>query len=71
MSSNADAETGAFEAKQKELEGIFNPIMTKIYQAAGGAPPGAGGFPGGAGFPGAQGGSTPGQSSGPHVDEVD
>jgi L1 cell adhesion molecule like protein len=45
--------------------------MTKIYQAAGGAPPGAGGFPGGAGFPGGQQGSTPGQTSGPHVDEVD
>lgn len=73
MSSNQEAETSVIEAKQKELEGVFNPIMTKIYQAAGGAPPGAGGpgFPGGAGFPGAQGGSTPGQTSGPHVDEVD
>ena len=71
MTSNPDADTSVYEAKQKELEGVFNPIMTKIYQAAGGAPPGAGGFPGGAGgFPGAQ-GSTPGQSSGPHVDEVD
>ena len=36
--------------------------MTKIYQAAGGAP-GAGGFPGGAG--------TPGQDSGPDVNQVD
>ena len=45
--------------------------MTKIYQATGGAPPGAGGFPGGAGFPGQPQGSTPGQSSGPQVDEVD
>lgn len=73
MSSNQDAETSAIEAKQKELEGVFNPIMSKVYQAAGGAPPGAGGFPGGAGFPGAggpQGGST-GPTSGPHVDEVD
>lgn len=68
MSSNSDAETSAFEAKQKELEGVFNPIMTKIYQAAGGAPPGAGGFPGGfpGGAPGGQ--SAGGQSSGPHVD---
>ena len=36
--------------------------MAKVYQAAGGAPPGAGGFPGGAGFPGsAPGGATGGQ----------
>lgn len=53
--------------------------MSKIYQAAGGAPPGAGGFPGAEGFPGgAPGGAggfpgAPGggQSSGPQVDEVD
>ena len=72
-SSNPEAETEAFEAKQKELEGVFNPIMTKVYQAAGGAPPGAeGGFPGG--FPGAPGGAPGGASgpaSGPQVDEVD
>jgi len=42
--------------------------MAKIYQATGGAPPGAGGFPGGApGGPGAAGGAQ----SGPQVDEVD
>merc|ERR1719152_1127661 len=28
------------DEKQKELEGIANPIMQKIYQQAGGAPPG-------------------------------
>lgn len=67
MSSNQEAETSAFEAKQKELEGVFNPIMTKIYQAAGGAPGGPGGFPGAGGFPGgAPGGqSHGGQTSGP------
>ena len=45
--------------------------MTKIYQAAGGAPPGAGGFPGGfpGGAPGGQGQTGP--TSGPQVDEVD
>lgn len=71
MSSNLEAETSAFEAKQKELENVFNPIMSKIYQAAGGAPGGPGGpggFPGG--FPGGQGGPQGGQgpTSGPHVD---
>lgn len=74
LSSNPEAETEAYEAKQKELESAFNPIMQKIYQATGGAPPGAGGagfpggFPGAGGFPGGQGGAP---SSGPSVDEVD
>lgn len=70
LSANQEADTGEFEAKQKELEGIFNPIMAKVYQAAGGAPPGAGGagFPGG--FPGAPQGGAPG-GQGPEVDEVD
>ena len=73
MSSNPEAETSEYESKQKELEGLFNPIMSKVYQAAGGAPGGApGGFPGAGGFPGgAPGGSAGGQSSGPQVDEVD
>jgi len=64
-----------FDDKQKELEAVCNPIMTKVYQA-GGAPGGGmpGGFPGGmpggmdfsgAGMPGA------GASSGPTVEEVD
>jgi len=61
LEGNADAETEAYEAKQKELEGKFNPIMMKVYQAAGGAP---GGMPGGmpdmsGGMPGgAAGGNT-------------
>ena len=47
-SAGADAEIEAFETKQKELEAKFNPIMMRVYQAAGGAPggmPGAGGMP--------------------------
>ena len=47
------------------MEAIYNPIMQKVYQAAGGAP---GGMPGG--FPG-QGAPDQGASSGPTVDEVD
>lgn len=31
------------QAKLKEVEKIVNPIMQKVYQAAGGAPGGAGG----------------------------
>merc|ERR1719472_185563 len=55
LERNQMAETEEFEAKQKELEGVVNPIMMKVYQSAGGggmpdmggmgggAPPGAGG----------------------------
>merc|ERR1711998_162739 len=50
IDGNAEAEAEAFEAKQKELEAKFNPIMMRIYQAAGGAPQGGmGGMPGDAG----------------------
>merc|ERR1712093_211296 len=36
LERNQMAETEEFEAKQKELEGIVNPIMMKVYQSAGG-----------------------------------
>lgn len=53
--TNGDAESTAFEAKQKELEDVYNPVMTRLYSenpgAQGGMPGGMpGGFPGG--FPG-------------------
>merc|ERR1711904_508596 len=38
LDKNQLAEKDEFEAKQKELEGVVNPIMMKVYQAAGGAP---------------------------------
>jgi len=56
-----------FEAMQKELEAVANPIMTKFYGAQGGAP--GGGAPGG--FPGAGGQPASGADSGPSVEEVD
>jgi len=62
LDKNQLAEVEEFEHKQKEIEGICNPIITKMYQKTGGAgaegfPGGAGGFPGGAGgFPGGAGG---------------
>lgn len=65
VQSHQQADLAEFEAKQKEIETIFNPIMQRVYQAAGGAPPGAGGFPGG--FPGAGGAPQPGASA-PNVD---
>jgi len=74
-----------YDNKRKDLEGVCHPVITKIYQQAGGAG-GAGGMPGGmpggfpgaggmgGGFPGAGGaGPTAGGSTGggPQVEEVD
>ncbi|KAG5358068.1 Heat shock protein 70 1 [Yarrowia sp. B02] len=62
--------TEEYSDKQKELEGVANPILMKFYGAEGGAP---GGMPGGApgGFPGAGEGAAPGGGEGPTVEEVD
>merc|ERR1711959_59286 len=35
LDKNQLAEKEEFEGKQKELEGVVNPIMMKVYQAAG------------------------------------
>jgi len=65
LDKNQLAEKDEFEAKQKELEGVVNPIMMKVYQAAGGAPDmGAGGMPD-------MGGAAGGGGAGPTVEEVD
>lgn len=42
MESNADAEVEDLKAQKKELEEVVQPIMTKLYQGAGGAPPPSG-----------------------------
>jgi len=57
------AEKEEFESMQKELEAVCNPIVTKMYQAAGGAP--EGGMPGGMPGGGDEGGA------GPTIEEVD
>jgi heat shock protein 1/8 len=49
LDANQTAEKDEFEAKQKELEGVCNPIMTAMYQATGGAPPPASSAGGAAG----------------------
>merc|ERR1712216_708846 len=66
LDKNQLAEKDEFEARQKELEGVVNPIMMKGYQAAGGGDMPEGGMPGG-GF----GGGAPGGGGGPTVEEVD
>jgi len=61
LESNQTAEKDEFEHQQKELESVCNPIITRLYQQAGGAPGGPGGAaPGGASAPG-----------GPTIEEVD
>jgi len=64
LDANQLAEVEEFEAKLKELEGVCNPIMAKLYQGAG-----AGGMPdmGGA-APGAGAGAA---GAGPDIEEVD
>jgi len=76
LDANQTAEKDEFEHQQKELEGVCMPIVTKLYQGAGGAPGGMpggmpGGFPGGPGgaAPGGEGGAAPG--GGPTIEEVD
>uniref|UniRef100_A0A6B2EEA2 Heat shock 70 kDa protein cognate 4 n=1 Tax=Phlebotomus kandelakii TaxID=1109342 RepID=A0A6B2EEA2_9DIPT len=76
LDANQLADKEEYEHRQKELEQVCNPIMTKIYAGAGGAPGGMpGGFPGGfpGGAPGAPGaGAAPGGGgSGPTIEEVD
>jgi len=71
LDANQLAEMEEYQAKQKEVEGVCNPIITKLYGASGGAPGGpdmggmGGGAPPGAGAAGGQGGA------GPTIEEVD
>nr|BAL52328.1 heat shock protein 70 [Pinctada fucata] len=72
LDTNQLAEKEEFEDKQKELEKECNPIITKLYQAAGGAPGGApGGMPPNFGGAAPGGGSEGGSSGGPTIEEVD
>jgi len=77
LNDNPAADKNEYEAKVKELEAKFNPIMMRVYQEAGGQPGGMpggmpGGFPGGHGGPhgGDEGGKSQGTPSS-KVDEVD
>merc|ERR1719295_1206415 len=69
LDANQLAEKEEYEHKQKEVEKVCSPIITKMYQAAGGAP---GGMPGG--MPGGAPGGAPGGGqggAGPTIEEVD
>lgn len=58
-----------FDAKIKELEAVFNPIMMRVYQATGGAP--QGGMPNFQQPGGAGAGNTASGTSQTNVDDVD
>eukprot|EP00878_Enallax_costatus_P000139 GHUV01000180.1.p1 GENE.GHUV01000180.1~~GHUV01000180.1.p1 ORF type:complete len:654 (+),score=266.36 GHUV01000180.1:114-2075(+) len=66
LEANQLAEVEEFEHQQKELEGVCNPIISKMYQ-------GAGGMPGGMPDMGGMGGGDPASAGrgGPTVEEVD
>ena len=84
LDDNQTATTEEYESQQKELEGVANPIMVKMYGGGEGGMPGGmpgmggmGGMPGG-GMPGGMGGGMPGggaaggrEDDGPSVEEVD
>merc|ERR1712070_685266 len=55
------AEKEEFESMQKDLEAVCNPIITKMYQSAGGAPEG--------GMPGGMPGADDGAAGGPTIEE--
>ncbi|KAK9918269.1 hypothetical protein WJX75_002754 [Coccomyxa subellipsoidea] len=71
LDANQLAETEELEHKLKELEGVCSPIISKMYQGAGGAEGMPGGMPGG--MPDMSGASAGGASSGPgpKIEEVD
>ncbi len=58
LAANPNAEVSEYESRQKELERLFNPLITKIYQ---------GGDGGSCGAQAQQGYGT----SAPNADEVD
>nr|ARQ84039.1 heat shock cognate protein 70 [Liriomyza trifolii] len=71
LDANQLADKEEYEHRQKELEGVCNPIVTKLYQSGGVNPGSMPGFPGGA--PGAAPGGAPGAGAGagPTIEEVD
>lgn len=74
LDQNQLAEVDEFEDKLKELEGICNPIIAKMYQGAGGGGASMGDddddLPSG-GYGRSGGGSNPSASGGPKIEEVD
>jgi len=70
LDANQLAEVDEFNDKQKEVESVCNPIITKLYQDAGGAGGMPGGMPDMGGMSGADAPSAAG-GAGPTIEEVD
>ncbi|XP_062078471.1 heat shock 70 kDa protein-like [Humulus lupulus] len=70
LEGNQLAEVDELEDKLKELEGVCNPIISKMYQSGAGADPGAGDVPMSDGFGGGSSGAS-GTGTGPKIEEVD
>jgi len=71
LDANQTADKATFDAKQKSLESICNPIVAKLYQGEGGMPGGMGGMPDMGGMPGAGSRGPAPSSAGPKIEEVD
>jgi len=74
LDANQLAEIDEFKDKQKEVEGVCNPIITKLYQDAGGMPggmPDMGGMGGGMPGAGGAGAGAGAGGAGPTIEEVD
>jgi len=73
LDANQLAEVEEFNEKQKEVEGVCNPIITKLYAGgAGGMPEGMPDMGGMGGMGGAPGGAAgAGAGAGPTIEEVD
>jgi len=66
LDSNQDATTEEYESRYKELEKMFQPIMTKVYAKTGQQP--EGGMPG---MPGGMSGQGPAPQSNANVEDLD
>merc|ERR1712066_880962 len=70
LDANQDASAEEYESRYKDLEKMFQPIMTKVYQKANpggqGMPEGMGGMPGGMG-----GQAGPGPQTNANVEDLD
>ena len=66
LDANQLAEVEEFNDKQKEVEGICNSIITKLYQGAGGMPDMEGVMPGAGAAPGA----GEAGDAGPTIEEI-
>jgi len=80
LDSNQDATAEEYESRYKTLEGLFQPIMTKVYAKTGGSPGGQGGMPPGfdpsqmggmGGMGGMPGGQGPAPQSNANVEDLD